>query len=128
LPPGADPLLFEKLISLAATICWEWGRSSDERLLFAVGGLTPTLSDGLTTPRHVRQILEQLAVQEPSAATDAGALVACLQTSRVPSAAVLVVGIGANRLSGMLEHKLRRPVNYLQTETVEEMGFYQRPR
>jgi uncharacterized protein (DUF58 family) len=126
LPPGSDPRVFESAVSLAATICWEWGRRTGERLLLAVGGLGPGLLDGLTTPRHVRRVLEALALQEPTAATDARALLACLQVGRLPSAAVLVVGIGANRLAGMLEQKLRRPVAYLNA--ARELDFYEAPR
>jgi uncharacterized protein (DUF58 family) len=126
LPPGCDPLVFESAVSLAATICWEWGRRSGERLLLAVGGLQPALLDGLTTPRHVRQVLESLALQEPTAATDARGLLACLQVGRLPSAAVLVVGIGANRLAGLLEQKLRRPVAYLNAAGA--LDFYEAPR
>jgi uncharacterized protein (DUF58 family) len=126
LPPGCDPLVFESAVSLAATICWEWGRHTGERLLLAVGGLQPALLDGLATPRHVRRALESLAVQEPTAATDARGLLACLQTGRLPSAAVLVVGIGANRLARMLEQKLRRPVAYLNAAA--ELDCYEAPR
>jgi uncharacterized protein (DUF58 family) len=126
LPPGADPAVFEAALSLAATVCWEWGRRSGERLLLAVGGLRPEVRDGLTTPTHVRKALECLAVQEPSAATDARALLACLAVGRVPSAAVVVVGIGANRLGRMLEQRLRRPVTYLNA--AERFDFYEAPR
>ncbi len=125
LPPGSNPLVFERAVSLVATICWEWGRRAGERLLLAVGGLQPTLLDGLTTPRHVRQVLELLALQEPTAATDSRGLLASLQIGRLPSAAVLIVGIGANRLAGMLEQKLRRPVGYLNAAM--ELDFYEAP-
>jgi uncharacterized protein (DUF58 family) len=126
LPPGADPAVFESALSLAATLCWEWGRRSGERLLLAVGGLRPELRDGLTTPSHVRRVLECLAVQEPTAATDPRALLAVLGVGRLPSAAVVVVGIGSNRLGGMLEQKLRRPVTYLNA-TAERFDFYEAP-
>lgn len=126
LPPGSDPGMFEAALSLAATVCWEWGRRSGERLLLAVGGLRPEVRDGLTTPAHGRRALECLAVQEPSPATDARALLACLAVGRVPSAAVVVVGIGANRLARMLEQRLRRPVAYLNA--AERFDFYEAPR
>jgi hypothetical protein len=126
LPPGCDPLIFESAVSLAATICWEWGRHTGERLLLALGGLEPVLHDGLATPRHVRRLLESLAVVEPTAASDSRSLLACLQTGRLPSAAVVVVGLGANRLTGMLQQKLRRPVAYLNAGT--ELDFYEAPR
>ena len=55
---------FEDVVSLTATICWEWCRRRGDRLILATGGDKPVVLDGLTGPVHARRVLECLAAVE----------------------------------------------------------------
>lgn len=131
--PGDDLVLvldptsdLEAVITLAATIIWEWNHRRGDHFALGVAGPTPQLLDGITGPEHARQLLECLAVLAP---TDAPAdNTFTLSANQVPhSAAVVVVAAGDTGLSADLERQLNRPAALLTPDALQHGGIYTPP-
>ena len=86
----ALPEQFEQMISLIASICWEWCRRRDDRLVLATATSEPVVLDGLTGPALARRILECLAVLECGTGPVDGTVVRQLQARRLPSTIVVL--------------------------------------
>jgi uncharacterized protein (DUF58 family) len=117
---------FEGMISLAATLCWEWCRQKGDRLVLASAGPEPTVLDGATGPDHACRTLECLALLRPGAANP-GALLARLAARALPSAIVILLSVGLSSLTGPLRQALQRPVNCLDATDRESFDFYEAP-
>jgi uncharacterized protein (DUF58 family) len=116
---------FEEVVSLAATICWEWCRQAGDRLTLAVASRDPVLLDGPTSPLQARRVLEALAVLESGAANDA--VLDCLSRTSLSPAAVLLIGVGHSRVAGPLEQVLKRPVNCVDAAALHLLDYYEAP-
>jgi uncharacterized protein (DUF58 family) len=119
---------FEAAVSLAATICWGWCRSTGDRLVVALAGPAPVVLGGTAGPVHARRVLEALAVQRAGARADPRTLVARLTATPLPPAAVVLVSVGPSDLAGFLRQALNRPVNCLDATALDELDFYEPPR
>jgi uncharacterized protein (DUF58 family) len=118
---------FEEMISLTASICWEWCRRRDDRLVLATATAEPLVLDGRTGPIHARRILECLAVLECRPGPVDGAVVRCLQAQRLPAAVVVVVALGRSALAEPLRRALRRHVHCLDATCTDRFDFYAPP-
>lgn len=118
---------FEEMVSLIASICWEWCRRRDDRLIVATATAEPLVLDGLTGPVHARRILECLAVLDCSPGPVDEAVIGRLQAQRVPAALVVVVGLGQSALAEPLRHSLRRRVHCLDATRTDRFDFYTPP-
>jgi uncharacterized protein (DUF58 family) len=118
---------FEEMISLTASICWEWCRRRDDRLVLATATAEPVVLDGLTGPIHARRILERLAVLECRPGPVDGAVIRRLQARRLPAAVVVVVGLGHSALAEPLRRALRRRVHCLDATCTDRFDFYKPP-
>jgi uncharacterized protein (DUF58 family) len=129
-PPSSvfDLPSFEAAVSLAATICREWCRSTGDRLVVALAGPDPVVLGGSAGPVHARRVLEALAVQRAGARADPRTLVARLTATPLPPAAVVLVSVGPSDLAGFLRQALNRPVNCLDVTALDELDFYEPPR
>ena len=118
---------FEEMISLIASICWEWCRRRDDRLVLATATAEPTVLDGLTGPTHARRILEGLAALECGTGPVDGAVIRRLQTRRLPAAVVVVVVLGRSTLVEPLQRALGRRVHCLDASRTDRFDFYTPP-
>jgi uncharacterized protein (DUF58 family) len=118
---------FEEVISLAATICWEWCRRRGDRLLLAAATAEPSVLEGLTGPVQARRTLECLAVLECGTGPVSPALLQRLQERRLPPAVVVVLGLGRSALADPLRHALGRSVHCLDAARTDRFDFYRAP-
>jgi uncharacterized protein (DUF58 family) len=118
---------FEEVISLAATLCWEWCRRRGDHLVLATAGPRPIVQAGLTGPTHARRILECLAVLECGPAPADPAVIACLKPSSLPPAVVVLLALGRSALADPLRRTLGRPVNALDATRTDRFDFYTPP-
>ncbi|SRR5579875_709330 len=127
-PFGYEPLSlleqFEEMVSLVASICWEWCRQRDDRLVLATATAEPLVLDGLTGPAHARRILEGLAVLECSPGPVHAAVIGHLQAQRLPSALVVVAALGRSALAEPLRRALGRRVHCLDATRTDRLDFY----
>ena len=115
---------FERALSLAATLCWEWCRRKGDRLVLGVATARPEVHDGLTSVAHARRVLECLAELAPGPA-DAAALLARL--AALPPLSAVLVAAGPSRLADALSRGLHRPLTCLDATAGDELDFYQPP-
>jgi uncharacterized protein (DUF58 family) len=106
-PAGPE---LEDVISLAATVCWEWCRQTGDRLALAVAGAEPRVVAGVTGRALGLQMLECLALEPGAAAVDREALLARLQEQLLPAGPVLVIRGRPSPLADVLRDGLNRPV------------------
>jgi uncharacterized protein (DUF58 family) len=118
---------FEDLVSLTATICWEWCRQRSDRLILATVGDKPVVLDGLTGPVHARRVLECLAAVECQPGPANAAVIASLPMHRLPSAIVVIIALGRSALTDPLAHALRRRVNVVDATRTDRFDFYTPP-
>jgi uncharacterized protein (DUF58 family) len=124
LAPGTG-LAFEDDVSLAATLCWDWGRRGGAWLGLAVAGRSPVIVEGPAGPALALRALEALAVAEAGPVADAVALLGALRGREQSAAAVLVVGAAGAGLAAALRQRLRRPV--LALDATSATDFYTPP-
>jgi uncharacterized protein (DUF58 family) len=126
--PDHDPqaeAAFERLISLAATICWEWCRQRGDPFLLIVAGATARAVAGLTGPTLARQLLECLAVEPGSASPDTAAATRVLQEQTLPAGPVLVISPVGGTLADSLRPSVRRTVIGLECGAEQEGSLFQ---
>jgi uncharacterized protein (DUF58 family) len=128
-PPGATCPDLEAIVSLAATICWEWCRQRGDRLVLVVAGAEPVLLDGLTGPEHARRLLECLAVlqAQPCRALDAGPVLGRLAGQSLPAAPLLVLGASPSGLGEVLGQHVQRPVAVVTAAVLPGLDCYEGP-
>jgi uncharacterized protein (DUF58 family) len=118
---------FEEVVSLTATICWEWCRRRGDRLILATGGAEPVVLDGLTGPVHARRVLECLAAVECQTGPANAGVLTSLPMHRLPSAIVVIIALGRSALTDPLAHALRRRVNVVDATRTDRFDFYTPP-
>jgi uncharacterized protein (DUF58 family) len=118
---------FEEVVSLTASLCWEWCRRRGDRLVLATGTAKADVLDGLTGPAHARRILECLALLECGMGPADPTVIARLQERRLPSALVVVVALGRSTLADPLRHALGRRVHCLDATRTDRFDFYTPP-
>jgi uncharacterized protein (DUF58 family) len=118
---------FEEVISLTASLCWEWCRRRGDRLVLATATADAGVLDGLTGPAHARRILECLALLECGVGPTDPAVIARLQEQRLPPALVVVVALGRSNLAEPLRHALGRRIHCLDATRTDRFDFYTPP-
>jgi uncharacterized protein (DUF58 family) len=118
---------FEEVVSLTASLCWEWCRRRGDRLVLATATAKADVLDGLTGPAHARRILECLALLECNTGPTDPAVVARLQERHLPSALVVVVALGRSPLTEPLRRALGRRVHCLDATRTDRFDFYTPP-
>lgn len=118
---------FEEVVSLAATICWEWCRRSGDRLLLATATSKPSIWEGLTGPALARRTLECLAELSCGAGPADLAVLKKLQEHPLPPAVVVVLALGRSALADPLRMALGRRVHCLDATRTDGFDFYTPP-
>jgi uncharacterized protein (DUF58 family) len=129
---------FEARISLAASLCWEWCRQKDQRLVLGVVGAWPekgadaVVLSGLTGLELARQMLTVLALVEPVSedlheftANPIPPFLDSLVAATPRSAGVLLLGLEGFALADPLRRRLERPIACI--EAVRDLDFYVPP-
>ena len=124
--PPVDPRL-EALVSLAATLCWEWCGRRGDRLTLAVTGAEPPVLSGLAGPDHLRGVLETLAFAQPAAAADVAALADRLAARPTHGAALVVIAAGPSRLADSLARRFRLTPVVLDNDELAGCDYYRPP-
>ncbi len=125
-PAGQPGEVFERAVTLAATLVWEWCQRLGDRLVFALAGPTPEVIEGLTGPDLSRRILSALAAAEAGASSPAAAA-AALRPFVPRTAAVLAVSAGPSVLPDALGAALGREATLLDASRPHELDFFTPP-
>lgn len=121
--PGNNPDL-ERLLSVAATITWEWCRQKGDDFALAVHGESPVVLPGVTGRELALGALKELARVCGGPATSWPHLQALLEQASLPEAAVLLLTVRADAPLEELSQCLRRPVACVNVGLGEEQAFY----
>jgi uncharacterized protein (DUF58 family) len=121
--PG-DPYL-ERLLSLAATICWEWCRQKGDRLALAVAGLEPGVLVGNTGYECACAMLEKLALTSPAPAANTDACLEALRGAELPPGPILVLEAKDSGLAQAVGQCLHRNVARLDLGRSEDKDFFE---
>ena len=120
---GTDDL--ERVITLAATVCWEWCRQTGDRLVLAVAGAEVMVRAGITGRPLALQLLEILALEPGTAAVDPTTVAERLREHALPAGPVLVLGGRHSSLADGLRAALPRPVVGLTAGSEKEGKLFQ---
>src|SRR5688572_409209 len=117
--PGADAN-FERLLSLAATITWEWCRQKGDDFALALAGESPVVLPGVTGRELALAALKELARLTGGPAASWSSLYALLENANVPEAAVLLLTLRGDAPLDDLSQCLRRPVACVNVALAED--------
>jgi uncharacterized protein (DUF58 family) len=123
----AENAALERLISLAATIVWEWCRQRGDRLVLALAGAEIHIVAGVTGPVLAHRALECLALEQGSAHVDAAALLRQLGNEHLPGGPVLVLTLAGSTLAAQVRQAVPRTVVALAAGSEQEESLFQLP-
>src|SRR5260370_13190239 len=86
---GIEDARLEAVVSLAATICWEWSKNSTDQLVLLVAVPEPEIQTGYCTREKALEMLRTLALVNPQPAWHADAAFKALSRRALPEAPVL---------------------------------------
>jgi uncharacterized protein (DUF58 family) len=121
--PG-NPVL-ERLLSLAATICWEWCRQKGDRLALAVLGPEPAVLVGNTGNECAAAMLKRLALTNPGPGRNVAALLNSLREADIPPGPVLFLSAAESDLGFQVGQSLHRRVAQLDVGRAEDEDFFE---
>lgn len=125
-PARGDGL--EAVVSLAATICWEWCRQKGDQLVLAVASAAPVVVSGTTGREHALRLLQCLAALEGEADPEATPLLEKLTAEPLPAASVLVVSPrDPSPLQAAVSLRWHRPAAGLGIDRLADCDFYEMP-
>lgn len=104
---------FERAVSLAATVVWQWRRHYGGRFAFVHLGTIADVFDSVTEPDVTQRALESLALSEPTRPIAADTMAAALAALKWQAGSALLVTPRANPPVAAVEAALRQPVSVL---------------
>lgn len=122
-PIGANADL-ERLLSLAATIVWEWCRQKGDDFVLALVGDPPVVQRGPTGRELARIALTTLANVTGGPNVTWTRVLEQLEHTALPPAAALVLSLRRDVPIVELERSLRRPVALVNVGHGEEQAFF----
>jgi uncharacterized protein (DUF58 family) len=122
--PGVDPA-FERLMSLAGTIVWEWCRQKGDDFVLGIAGRTPAVLEGATSQALATAALRRLAAVEGRPDADFDALLDELATLVLPGAAIVVVSLRDDAWEDAVHGRLHRPAGAVNVSAGEEREFFE---
>ena len=122
-PGGAAHL--ERLLALAATICWNWSRQKGDRLALAIDGPTPSVLVGTTGNDLAFAMLEQLALTGPAPSNEPSRLLHALRDAELPPGPMLVLSARATELATTVAQTLHRSAAILNVARNEDETFFE---
>jgi uncharacterized protein (DUF58 family) len=118
-----SPLL-ERLLSFAATICWEWCRQKGDRLALAIANRAGAILVGTTGSECAHAMLECLALTEAGAGGDAEEFLCALRAAELPPGPVLLVSSAPGDLADHIGRTLHRSVAEINLSRDEDRDFF----
>jgi uncharacterized protein (DUF58 family) len=115
----------EHLISLAATITWEWCRQRGDRMVLALAGSDIHVIGGVTGPVLAQTMLERLAIEEGTSRIDTDRLLEQLRDRHLPGGPILVLSLPGSTLASQLRQALPRTVVGLTAFSEQEASLFQ---
>lgn len=125
--PCAAGERLEDVVSLAATVCWEWCRQRGRRLLLAVAAPHPVVCRGDTGPETAALTQEALALVHGIGEPGVELLIGRLRHERLPAGAVMLIAARPTPLRDRLAEGLRRSIACVTVDDLDGCDFYERP-
>jgi uncharacterized protein (DUF58 family) len=122
---GDDAAPLERLISLAATICWEWCRQRGDRFVLLLAGTAVQVVTGITGPALAQHMLECLALEEGTPQPDTAELLLQLRKRHLPSGPVLVLTLPERHVAAQVREVVARSVVALTACSEQEESLFQ---
>ncbi len=123
-PGSVESPRLERLLSFAATICWEWCRQKGDRLALAVRDQAGTVLVGSTGTEFAHALLERLALIETGASTNSGDFLDALRAAELPPGPVLLLTLGPTEQAAQIAQTLHRSVAELNLDREEDREFF----
>ena len=115
-------LAFERMLSVAASVCREWCRQKGDRLTLVLAGKSPEILQGTTGVGLLGQAYRLLAAARHEPLDDA-----TLETMRehpLPPTAHLLLSVGPSRLLETIRDLLHQPLATIDVIAGEETAFF----
>jgi uncharacterized protein (DUF58 family) len=119
-----NPLL-ERLLSFAATICWEWCRQKGDRLALAVTNRAAGVLVGTTGSECAHAMLECLALTEAGVSGDSTLFPDALHAAELPPGPVLLLSSTPSNMANDIAQKLHRSVAEINLGREEDRDFFE---
>jgi uncharacterized protein (DUF58 family) len=124
--PGlSEGPMLERLLSLAATICWEWCRQRGERLALGIASAEPWVYVGNTGHDCACVMLEQLALTNACPSGSAARFLDSLRDADLPPGPILVLSPSDSDLTPAIAQSLHRSVAHLDLGRGEDEDFFE---
>jgi uncharacterized protein (DUF58 family) len=115
----------EQILSMAATICWEWCRQKGERLVLGVAGKTPRVLDDVTSRKFAGELLDCLGLEEGTSDPDYLVLIERLGSMHLPTAPILLLSTRADSFQAELSARLNRRAAFVCAGDQESSEFFE---
>jgi uncharacterized protein (DUF58 family) len=124
--PGT-PEELERAVSFAATLCWEWCRRRGDRLVLGIVGAEVAVVSGATGPELGADLLDLLAVVQPSGCERVGEFLRLLGREVGPGSGALLVSGGPSELEATLRRERGLTVLTLPAAGLANLDGYREP-
>jgi uncharacterized protein (DUF58 family) len=115
--------LLEDVISLAATICWEWHRPGGDQFVLAIANKNLQVIHGATGPDLAIRMLTCLAQVTGTDEPDIDQLMISLRPV-LPPGPILLLSTRPGNLKTVLEQELHRTVTGIHIRNVTDLDFF----
>jgi uncharacterized protein (DUF58 family) len=122
---SASPQDFEAMLSLAATIVWEWCRQKGDRLTVILAGAEPRRIHGPTGDSVCGDVLRALAVASPQVGGTSAATIALLDEFPMPGTTHLLLSDAESPLVEALSFRYGRTVVVVDQRRGDERDFFE---
>ncbi len=122
---GPEGLAFERLLSLAATICWEWCRQKGDRLGLVVLDAAPVVLVGTTGHECLCAMLERLALVIPRADDADTSWSSVTGSASLPAGPILVLTTRTGGPAQGIGQSANRPVAELSLAHGDDKKFFE---
>jgi uncharacterized protein (DUF58 family) len=124
--PGlSEGPMLERLLSLAATICWEWCRQKGERLALAIASADAWVHVGNTGHECACAMLEQLALTSAGLLGNTTDFLESLREADLPPGPILVLSPADSDLADLVGQSLHRSVAHLDLGRGDDEDFFE---
>ena len=117
---------FERMLSVAASICREWCRQKGDRLTLVLAGKSPEILHGSTGVGLLGQAYRLLAAARHEALSET--LLESMRDHPLPPTAHLLLSVGPSRLPEAIRDLLHQPIATVDVVAGEEAAFFEEGR
>ncbi len=125
LPNPAEVVRFERMLSLAATIAWEWCRQKGDWLTVVLAGTPTRRLSGATGAILRAEVMRGLAAAHFVAQADCETCLSALYEAPAPATAHLLLSVGASALVEPLQANLRHVLATVDLAAAGEGEFFE---